>query len=105
MLADHHIDDEENAEILGLMSEITGGEVGIEERIASYSTTLPLTRPAPAIRFAGQQFCLTGKFVFGTRRRCEEAIRALGGEPQGSPTQKTGYLVIGAIGSTDWIHS
>lgn len=105
MLQDDTIDDPENAELLDLIRAITGGDVSLEERILSYSTTLPLTRPAPTVDFQGRQFCLTGKFVFGTRRRCENALLAFGGEPQSAPTQRTDYVVIGAIGSTEWIHS
>jgi hypothetical protein len=30
---------------------------------------------------------------------------ALGASANDSPTNKTSYLVIGSIGSTDWVHS
>jgi NAD-dependent DNA ligase len=105
MLVDHTLDETEQSELLGLLREITGGDVPLRERVASYSSQPPLTKPAPKIDFAGRQFCMTGKFIFGSRRRCHEVISTRGGEPQATPTQATDFLVIGAIGSTDWIHS
>jgi len=105
MLVDHALDDQEQSELLSLLREITGGDVPLKQRVASYSSQLPLTKPAPAIQFPGRQFCMTGKFIFGSRRRCHEVISAKGGEAQGTPTSRTDFVVIGAIGSTNWIHS
>ena len=105
MLVDHSLDAAEQVELLGLLHEITGGDVPLKERIAIYSSQLPLTKPAPSIVFQGRQFCMTGKFIFGSRRRCHEVIAVNGGEPQAGPTLATDFLVIGAIGSLDWIHS
>lgn len=105
MLADDDFSSDESRDLLQLVREVTGGDIPVAERVASYSSTLPLTRPAPPITFAGRQFCLTGKFVLGSRRRCEEMVVARGGIPQPALTMTTDYLVIGAIGSTDWIHS
>src|SRR5262245_55994930 len=105
MLIDQTLSEDEHAELLALLQEITGGEVPLKERVASYSAQLPLTWPAATIQSEGRYFCMTGKFVFGSRRRCHEAIEARGGVPQGAPTRQTHVLVIGAIGSTDWIHS
>lgn len=75
------------------------------ERVSSYSSTLPLCAPPPAVLFPGRRFCLTGKFLFGTRKQCEAAVLQLGGETQSTPTSSTSFLVIGAIGSRDWVHS
>ena len=77
----------------------------MEEYVTNFSTALPLTLPAPTIHFPQRHFCLTGKFVYGTRQQCEGAIVAKGGRVQKAPTGETNYLVIGTVGSTDWIHS
>ena len=69
------------------------------------STTLPMTHPEPDIRFEGSTFSLTGRFVFGTKQECEEAIEDLGGMVVPAPTTETDYLVIGELGSPDWVHS
>jgi len=105
MLVDHTLDEQEQSELLGLLRQITGGDVPLCERVASYTSQLPLTKPMPKIEFPGRQFCMTGKFVFGSRRRCHEVVTTKGGQPQAVPTQETDYVVIGSIGNTDWIHS
>jgi hypothetical protein len=105
MLVDDVLDPMEERELLELLHDIVGGGLPVMERVASYSSTLPLCAPPPAISFPGRRFCMTGKFVFGTRKQCEAAIMQLGGETQSTPTSSTSFLVIGAIGSRDWIHS
>lgn len=105
MLADGVLDEEEQAELLDLLKDVTGGSVPIGERVASYSSLLPLDHPMPAIRFDRRSFCMTGKFVFGSRKQCHAAVEELGGLVDSSPTGGTSYLVVGAIGSRDWIHS
>lgn len=105
MLADGVLDEQEQAELLELMRDVTGGGLPIEERVASYTASLPLNAPAPPISFAERAFCMTGKFVFGSRKACHAAVEGLGGVVHAAPTATTHYLVVGAIGSCDWIHS
>ena len=105
MLADRCLDAREHVQLLALLYEITGSGKPVEQYVANFSTSLPLTLPAPTIHFPQRHFCLTGKFVYGTRPQCEGAIVAKGGRVQKVPTGATDYLVIGTVGSTDWIHS
>jgi NAD-dependent DNA ligase len=105
MLADRQLDQSEQAELLTLLHKITAGGQPIREYAANFSTSLPLTRPAPAIHFLQRNFCFTGKFSSGTRTQCEGATIAKGGRTQKEPTGETDYLVIGRLGSSDWIHS
>ena len=105
MLVDRVLDRNEERELLDLLHDIVGGGLPVSERVASYSSTLPPDMPAPKISFAGRRFCFTGKFIFGSRKQCEAAIARLEGEAQSTPSGTTDYLVIGAIGSRDWIHS
>jgi len=105
MLSDKVLDEEEQRELLDLLSDITGEGESLQYDAPSLSSKLPLTAPPPTIEFEQSEFCLTGRFVFGTRRECEAAVRSRGGVTKSSPTLATRYLVIGHIGSTDWIHS
>ncbi len=61
--------------------------------------------PPPEIIFDHRLFCLTGKFASGTRNECQAQVTALGGDCTKAPSRKTDYVVIGTIGSRDWIHS
>lgn len=103
-LKDGIIDNKESKELLELLTSFTGG-VPIVEQIASMSSTLPLCNPYPDVVFQDKNFCLTGAFTIGTRAKVEELIQDLGGIAQKNPTLKTNYLVIGILGSGDWIHS
>lgn len=82
-----------------------GGSLPDPREAISESTSLPLDRPQPKIIFPGKLFCLTGKFVSGTRGECESYIVIHGGKVHSRPTIQTDYLVIGNLGSRDWIHS
>lgn len=105
MLTDGQIDVEEQNELLGILKDLTGGYVSTEDRVVSYSSQLPLTQPPPVVEFTGRSFCLTGKFAYGSRKKCEAEVLARGGSVQGAPSRTTGFLVIGMMGSIAWIHS
>ncbi|HJN50803.1 MAG: BRCT domain-containing protein [Pseudomonadales bacterium] len=103
MLKDGVLDADEQRELLETLMDITGGNSVYQE--SSRSTTLPVTQPQPEIVFEGSVFCLTGRFVFGSKMECEEIIVDLGGVVIPAPTTDTDYLLIGEVGSPDWIHS
>jgi len=104
MLEDGILDDDEEKELLDLLMDITGApKVGATGRSAS--STLPLDDPPPRVAFHGVGFCLTGQFAWGSRRQVEERITLRGGFVKPNPSKKTNFLVIGEIGSRDWIHS
>ncbi len=104
MLADGVIDAQERRELFSLLESLVGGK-SISEHIASFATTLPLTKPEPLITFSGHSFCFTGKFAFGQRKDCEKAVLDLGGECKDKVTKDLDYLVIGLMGNEDWMHS
>lgn len=104
MLADGVLDADEQAELLDTLHQLTGMGA-VPDDAASSSTDLPLDRPEPSIIFDSQYFCFTGKFVHGTRAECQAAVACLGAEVQTGPTRDTNYLVVGAVGSREWIHS
>ena len=103
-LEDGKLSAEEEAELVPLLLDFTGGR-NIDPDAASMSTTLPLDSSPPTIRFDGRLFCLTGKFMYGCRTECAIAVVDRGGDIKAAPTQRTDYLVVGDIGSRDWVHS
>jgi NAD-dependent DNA ligase len=105
MLTDGILDADEQRELLGLLSDITGEGESVQYQAQSLSTQLPLTDPPPDIWVDGAEFCLTGRFVYGSRKECEAEIMSRGGIAKRSPTKSTHFLVIGHLGSSDWIHS
>lgn len=106
-LGDGHMDAEEESEIMALLLKTVGG-ISVpkpQSGDASYSTALPLDDPLPVIQPAGKTFCFTGKFIGGTRRWCEDVVKERGGLVLAHITQELNFLVIGDIGSRDWLHS
>ena len=103
IVADGVVDKQEEGELLELILHCVGGNAPAQGE-ASMSTALPLTKPAPSIEFQWRAFCFTGKFYSGTRAWCEEQVTSRGGRV-GSITRDLSFLVIGEVGSRDWIHS
>ena len=81
------------------------GDKPIHESIESMSSTLPLNNPSPDVLIEGNTFVLTGTFVSGKRADVERLLKDLGGLTGKNVTNTTKYLVIGIIGSDNWIHS
>jgi NAD-dependent DNA ligase len=104
IMQDHEIDEQERRDLFGLLSEISAGG-SPQDVVRNLSTTLPLTKPVPDVIFEKRSFSFTGKFFFGTRNVCQNAVMKRGGSIHDNPINGTDYLVIGTLGSTDWIHS
>ncbi|MCE5270803.1 BRCT domain-containing protein [bacterium] len=104
MLEDGKLDSSESKELFRLLGQITG-EQSITESVASFTTSLPIDNPPPMIEYPGKIFCLTGNFAYATRPFCEQEILDRGGETKNTISKKVNYLVVGCIGSRDWIHS
>lgn len=106
IMEDGIIDPEERTALLTLLREITGaGSASAQDFATHLTTTLPLTKPAPPVFFKDHTFCFTGHFFWGTRQRCEGEVVSRGGLVHPRVTQDVHYLVLGTLGSTDWIHS
>ncbi len=103
MLKDGVLSDDEQTELLATLRDLTGESSLFQE--PNRSTTLPLDKPAPDVEFQGKTFCLTGRFVFGTLLDCEDTIAEMGGTVVQTPGENTDYLVIGELGSPEWIHT
>jgi NAD-dependent DNA ligase len=102
IFADGRVDDTEREDLQALLVEILGEN---ENPLVTPSATLPLSKPAPDVIFDQNIFVFTGKFAFGPRRICEAEVLERGGKVASSVTLQTSYLVIGSVGSRDWIHS
>lgn len=99
---DGRIEEHEREELTQIMKEILGSPAEVIERCA---TEIPLTKPEPEVIFDRNEFVLTGKFVYGPRRIVEEEIRSRGGYTADNVTLETSYLVVGTLGSRDWINT
>jgi hypothetical protein len=103
-LADNDLSHEDEEQLVDLIFRIIGGTPTLPIA-ASYTTSFPLDDPPPSIVFPSRVFCFTGKFKFGPRKCCEEAVVRLDGLIHGHPTRQTSFLVLGELGSRDWAHS
>jgi len=95
IFADGIVDDVERAELTELLTKVTGGDLG-------RATALPVDNPFPVLDFSDRRYIFTGKFVYGSRKACEEAVIARGAIIAPTVSAKVDFLVIGEIGSADW---
>lgn len=106
ILRDGKIDSDESADLHDTLIRFIGGEAFDETaQTTSLSTALPLNDPQPTIVYPGSAFVVTGTFVFGKREKVANEIEHRGGVICASPSKKTQHLVIGELGSRDWINS
>lgn len=109
-LVDGVIDSEEERDILAAVHGLAGNVVTPSESPAmgvatSTSSRLPLCDPAPDVEFSGRGFVVTGLFEYGPRSRVFGAISERGGVPKKSVSRQVHYVVVGNLGSRDWLHS
>jgi len=103
-LADGKLDSDEERDLLGLLVELIGGKVEHPEA-RSAVTPLPFDSPAPPVIHDGRNFVLTGNFVFGPRKSVAAEIVGRGATVQSGVRLTTNYLVVGHLGSEDWLHA
>lgn len=103
MLKDGILNKAEEGELLATLRDLTGESTLYQE--PNRSTSLPLNKPLPEVEFTGKSFCLTGRFVFGSKVDCEETILEMGGHVVDAPTGETDFLVIGEMSSPEWVHT
>lgn len=87
----------------------------LSEALAQFSDELvarelhdssPYDLPPPPVVFPSRTFVFTGKFSYGTRSACQQAVTAKGGSSlDGSDVSHlVHYLVVGGDGSKAWKH-
>jgi hypothetical protein len=64
----------------------------------------PFDDPLPEILITGKCFAFTGRFEFGSRSECQEAVVSHGGSITDGVTSKTDVLVIGSDANPAWAH-
>lgn len=67
-------------------------------------TSLPIKNPEPEVVFRNSTFVFTGKFAFGTRQQCIEAVERNLGRVETGITKRADYLVIGSYVTESWKH-
>ena len=105
MLRDGVLDAQEQKELFSLLRELCGNDAACDIGQGNPATSLPLNKPMPDVVFEGRIFLFTGKFAFGDRKSCQFLIQSLGGKTAAGVVQGLDYLVIGNLGSRDWIHT
>ena len=101
IFADGRIDAEEREELMFFLQDLAGGHHGHYDDVSR----LPLNDPMPPLQFAGIECVFAGRFLWGIRSKCEEAVAARGGTCATTVTQRTGILVIGELGGPNWSDS
>ena len=106
ILLDGFVDPDESADLRDTLGRFVDGEAyDPANQQAPQRTTLPIDDPEPEIYFPESTFVVAGTFSYGCRAMVHAAIDARGGIVAASPSEETSYLVIGDLGSRDWINS
>ena len=64
----------------------------------------PFDDPLPEVSIAGKCFSFTGRFEFGSRNACQQAVVSRKGSVTDGVTSKTDVLVIGSDANPAWAH-
>ena len=102
-VVDGRIDPEEERELLEVIQQI-GGAMPTPEGPA-VSGAIPFDEPPPEIVHEGRAFVLTGQFVYGPRKAVVAEIESRGGIVKPNCSKKISYLIVGTVGSEEWLHS
>jgi NAD-dependent DNA ligase len=92
--------EEERDDLKLLVNELIGRQD--DDCFEFTPSDLPLTKPAPDVIFDRNEFVLTGKFLYGTRKNCEKQIELIGGRCADTVRLQTSFLVVGTLMSRDW---
>lgn len=103
VMADGMVSAEEHGDLLLLLQQISGNSFFDTGAAAPAAPAIPADE-SPVIQIPGKSFCFTGAFAFGSRGKCEAAVKALGACCGKDVTLALDYLVIGAGVSPDWKH-
>lgn len=102
-LRDGKLDANERAELLELLTTVSGQVPGV--CTVQASCALPFDDPQPSLEFDSHVFVLTGRFAYGSRHEVTEAILDLGGWVRPTVLKDTHYVVVGTLASRDWAHA
>lgn len=108
MLQDGVLDAEESADLLAILHNFAGlemGDTGPKAKAFTAPNDLPLNNPQPELIWADRLFVFTGTMAYGPRKVCQALVEERGGLIAGSVTKKAHYLIVGSIGNEQWRHS
>lgn len=106
VLADRVVTAEEREDLIDVLAKLVGGTF-IESGSAVGSATRAHEMDGfhtDEIRIPGSTFLFTGKFILGSRKKCEELISRHGGSTVSNISRQVNYLVVGTLSSRDWKH-
>jgi NAD-dependent DNA ligase len=104
ILADGVITADERLDLLETLQGLTGNHFAETGTASTDAPALPI-EDEPGIYFHDMTYCLTGRFLWGTRAACERAILNMGGTVVDTLTKRVDYLVIGAMIEPQWAHT
>jgi hypothetical protein len=102
-VVDGHIDPDEERELLDVIQQLAGAMPTPEG--PGVSGAIPFDDPPPEIVHEGRAFVLTGQFVYGPRKTVAAEIESRGGVIKPNCSKKISFLVVGTVGSEEWLHS
>jgi len=100
ILQDGVVTPDERTHLIQVLTQFLGGR--LDDLLGSQPVCGLALDMVSDIDFKDRTFCLTGDFVFGPKKTCEEAIARRGGQIATSVTKKLNYLVVGGLGSNEW---
>jgi len=101
VIADGVITDDEREHLMSTLSSLIGGTMQETGATSGKPAELPVNSDA-IITLRDKTFCFTGTFIYGTRKKCEEAAVDFGGSISKRITQKIDYLVLGSLITGSW---
>jgi len=102
-MVDGRIDPDEERELLEVIHQLAGATPTPDG--PGVSGAIPFDNPPPEIVYEGRAFVLTGQFVYGPRKKVVSEIEGRGGIVKPNCSKKISYLVVGTVGSEEWLHS
>ncbi len=77
-------------------------ETKVKQQLEDEPTHSPLDNPQPNIEFKKRKFVLSGNFLYGNKKECENEIIKRGGAISKSISPKTDYLILGSKGNSSY---
>ena len=103
ILRDGRVSRDELLHLTNVLVQLIGGT--LEESGAASGLSARIGFDAGKIAFEGRSFCFSGTFLFGTRKRCEQAVEDRGGLVRERIVRGLDYLVVGGVATSTWANS
>jgi hypothetical protein len=102
ILIDGVITQDERENLYDILTELQGNDFHDSGMAGGFSNGIFMEDPN-FLHINNSHFCLTGEFISGPRSRCEQTLSKFGGIISQSVTKKLDFLIVGTMGSRDWI--